>query len=253
MFWVIVCVIAILCLTGLAIFEVDKLRWKRLEKKLKLEIANLGNTDCRFQLRAEDASGGLSFQYLHNGVRLSEWFEDQGIKSSINTGEGLPAQVYASAPALSAKPASKPSSAVKGAQTAIKSSGVFASLLVAIGTLLPGSSGSKLMQTGTQITRTGTKATRIEQVAGQAASLKQDTQASVPTPTPVQAPIAAQPVIIHSGPAWAETPVIQPGKTSLIDLVIRSGWIKQNEARPFQIKSRATEKIFLPWLLKMGL
>ncbi len=233
-FWVIVCVIVILCLAGFATIGVIRLRRKRLEKSLKLEITNQGNVDCRFQLRAEDQTGGLSFQFMQNGARLSEWAEDNGAgQEPVSTNH--PSQ--ASASALKGQP----SPVTQKAQGALNVGSIFSSLLTSVGSLLPGSAGSKVMRTGTQIAQTESKAIRVQQVAGQASTLK--TRVS-PASTPVVA--RSQPAVVGPTVSWSETSAIEPGKMTVVDLKIHSGWIKQDEARPFQVKSRATGQELSP-------
>jgi hypothetical protein len=252
MHWVIILVIFILCLAGLGYIEAEKYRKKRLEKKLKLEINNLGNIDCRFQLRAEDASGGLSFQFSQNGVRLSEWSEDMAMDSGGNLPESRPVQVSSNGQVSTSSQAQQPKPVTKKARSALETGSVFGNLLVSIGSLLPGRTGSKVMHTGTQIYQTESKVSRVQQVAGDAASLKTGAKPAQVTPTSQAAP--SQPAVrVQTGPSWAETPVIQPGKTIMVDLLVCSGWIKKNEARSFQVKSRPTGKDNAPQVVEDGM
>ena len=243
-FWVIICVIFILSVAGFAMVEVSKLRRRRLEKNLKLEITNLGNVECRFQLRAEEVTGGLSFQFLQNGAKLSEWNEGSAAAAPTNQ-PASPSVPRQGTPAAR----QQPSSISQKAQGAMNTGSIFSSLLRSVGSLLPGSAGSQAMRTGTKIAQTESKAVRVQQVAGQASSIKTQVQ-----PASNRAAQATQTQLETSKPriSWSETAVIEPGKRTIIDLKVQSKWIKQNEARHFRIKSRSSDKEQSPLVVADG-
>jgi hypothetical protein len=233
-FWL--SVILILAFTALALVWAVSTRRRRLEKKLKLEISNQGNTESRFQLQAEDLTGGLDFRFLQEGSRLPE----------VILGNQAPAPT--AQPVERYQPQPQPESAAPGgAERAMGFTGAIASLLVSVGSILPGSVGSSIMRTGTQISRQQAQASRIQQVSSQAAAFGKTGGGTTAQSVPRQAPIST--AVMN---AWAETPVIQPGGTLMIDLVIHSHWVPADTSRPFLLKSRCTACEHAPLVAEDG-
>ncbi len=222
-FWL--SVILILALTVLAVLWAMRARRRRLEKRLRLEISNQGNTESRYQLQAEDLTGGLRFHFLQDGSRLPE----------LVVAGPTSAPVVHFAAATEAQPV-EPAGPSR-VERAMGFSGALASLLVSIGSILPGSLGRSLSQSGSQLSRSQSQASRIQQVSNQAAAFTQTGGQPGPRSVAVAAP---QPEPTRAVNAWAETPLVQPGGTLLIDLEILSDWAPADVSRPFLLKSRST-------------
>jgi hypothetical protein len=230
MFWFWLSVISILILTGLAIFWAVRLRKRRLERKLRLEITNDGNVQSHFQLRAEELGGQLEFRFTQGGIRLPEVLELNPAAPAVGLPVGRPTPPG---------PAGSGLTSAQKAQKTMSLSYAVASLLTSIGAILPRSLGAPLIQAGSQLNRGQAQASRIQQVSSQAATLTSPTRGGSQL---ASAPSQPQPGGGQAlGLAWVETPAVEPGQMLIVDLLVRSAWLAGDIIRSFQIKSRATE------------
>ena len=245
MFWFWFSVISILILTGLAIFWAVRLRRQRLERKLRLELSNKGNVESHFQLRVEELSGQLEFRFTYGGNRLPEVIEPARQASS---GE-QPVMVQSQS---SQKSSGGSGMNVSGkAQKTMSLSYALASILSSVGTILPRSIGSPLIQAGSKLHRGQSQVSRVQQVGNQASSLapgsrSSSTYTAAPASQPQAAAEAAQGIV------WVETPAVQPDTTLGVDLQVRSDYVAGDVIRSFQIKSRSTEGTHSRMILEDG-
>ena len=101
-----------------------------------------------------------------------------------------------------------------------------AGLLDSLGALLPRSVGTPLLRASAQIRRGQGAVRRVERVPRRAAQLKSRVAPGRPPTRPQPVPATRQgpiPPPIASAtikPGWVETPVVEPGETLAIDLLI---------------------------------
>jgi hypothetical protein len=232
---------------------------KRLPRKIyPLQIANLGNAPSRYELRAEEASAALSFQFMLDGVSLLQ------PAAPPERVDPVPLQrpQVAPAPAL---PVGAPVTRSEGQGSArqtidkARSAGqeaqgcayAIAGILSTLSYLLPGSAGRSVARVGQTIStgqgrlRQATNVpTRLARTAGQLQSqVGQLTPSGSRTRSSVGmteiGPGAGRPIdngsevvparAVSQAPAngrqtrangWAQTPFVDPGEQLSIDMLI---------------------------------
>jgi hypothetical protein len=229
MSWFWFSVIVILILAFLAFYGAVRLRRRRFEHRLRLEITNQGNVESHYQLQAEEWSGQLQFRFTSGGNRLPEVIDSTAARAGSISAQPARANGSESESSLSGK-----------AQKGMNLSYAMASLLTSLGTILPGSLGTRFYQAGSRMYSGSAQASRVQQVSSQATGLAASAKSSPPpgTSVPAQPQTAIQPEYSHF---WVETPPIQPGQMLAIDLLVRSAWTAQNAACPFKVISRSME------------
>ena len=212
----------------------------------RLELANQGNIQSRYELRAEEPSNTLEFQFMLNGA-------------------GLPQRQVAHAAELAQKaetgslasPGQKPGAIAQAARQAQGAGGAFAALLGNVGALVPGSAGARLRQASMQIGKAQYTASQMETVSNQVAGLATGKPAPPPVGTgpeagglawsaPHFAPAAT------ALPAWVQTPFVEPGGSLLLDLLINRVKAYQANAADYRVKlmSRSLEQAGAPWVVE---
>jgi hypothetical protein len=220
-------VVGIVVVTAIALVIVARLRKKRLQRELLLEISNQGNVESRYELRAEDPNGALEFQFSAGGQRLpgSE-------ASQVATTEEAGRPVSSPGPGAAA-------GARQTADRAIGLSGTIANALSSLSLILPGSSGSQLGRMATRMRSTQMKAGRVQRLPDRAT-------AAARSVTPSAKASAAQQSSTASGetPGWVQTPYLKPGEALAVALRVsfaRSAAYGQSQQWPFRVISRSAE------------
>ena len=216
-------VIIILIAIVLAILWVSSIRKRRLVSKLRVEIENQGNIDCRYQLLAEEPLGGLSFDFFQNGEPLQVV-----VKSDQKS-------VAAAQPTATTSPKRASSDSGKVDQ-AIGFSGALGNVLIGIGSLLPASIGKPILQAGNQLYQSSAKANQAQVVSQQAAELGKG-----PRPTEYPSSYQSDSIAPPTGITWAETLPVKPGEKLIVDLKIQASYFKKDMTRTVKVTSLASE------------
>jgi len=233
-FWLIIFLIVIL--TVVAVILATHQRRRRLEKKIRIELINLGNVESHYHLRAEELTGDLTFQFLQNGTRLPDVLEPVPAQS-VSASYAAPAPVKAQGgPGLGDK-----------ANKAMGISSLFATLLNTVASIFPSSGmGSSLSKSARQVNNANMQASRVQTASSQANQLSQQVKPGAPAQTqiaaqPVAAPVPAGVATTGRPTGWSESAMIPAGAILVLDLLVRSRWIARDVPHAFQIKSRAVE------------
>lgn len=240
MVWFVVAVIIIL--TAVAMVVAARLRDRRLERTVRVEITNRGNVKSSYQLRVEDPDEVLSSRFMLDGDPLP------GLASFVDDPEDPedqePAQAVPSAgggPKVPQKP-----DPMKTAAKAQEAGSGLARVLATLGSSLPRSIGAPLLKAAGQLRQGQGRVRRVQWYSGMGASLRRRVGA-VP-----REPVGMQSLRRASSQAWSETPSVRPGYTLAVDLVLRSAGSHEHQVRPFQVVSRSVSGPDAPLVIKDG-
>lgn len=231
----------VILLTVVALVAISRLRRKRVERRLRLEVTNEGNVRSRYELRAEDPVGALNFRFSIQGASL---------------GEEAKAEPTAAAPQPSPSGVGTPPTTGKGlgqaADQALGCGTAISEILLTVGTLLPSPVSRPVMRLASTLRGGEVKAARIRTLPGYAGRLKLRPSASPGSPRPPQkgstsasgerAAPAGTPAQGSQGPLWVQTPFLKPGETLALDLTVRSVRAGEGRDQPFRVISRCTEQ-----------
>jgi hypothetical protein len=238
---------AIVIASGAAIALVVILQRKKLSRTIQVEIRNLGNVQGRYELQAQDphTPAVLRFQFTLNGDELPPvvW----SAASSVTSGEPKPwtPAPAATTPSAAASAPSGSGGDASRADQALESGGIIVNILTTLGSILPRSLGSPLIQAASQMRRGQTTASRVKQLKGQTSRLAPGRQkAKAGTPPTGGSTAAAERQAMTPAPAgeesWAQTPSVEPGEVLTVDLTIRPAQSHRGQAHPFTVISRAS-------------
>jgi hypothetical protein len=252
--WVLVIAVAVVVAAAVALFVIARVRRARLQKMVRLEIANEGNVPSCYDLRAEDPQGGLQFQFALDGENLPVHGSPGGESARARRAAQESGQ-----PAPS-RPKPRTGGIQRKAGQAMQTGGVVASLLTALGALLPRSIGAPLLQKASEIRRVQAKASYAQQVPTQMAWIKSSAQRAVPAAgsrPPVAGGQQPAPVASGDGYAWARTPIVQPGEILAAELLIRSlasstAATDRNQQYAYRVVSRSAEQEGAPLVVQEG-
>jgi hypothetical protein len=248
--WIVAVVIIV---AAVAMFVIARWQKKGLQKNLRLEIRNQGNVPSHYELEAEDPDGVLAFEFRSAGVRLSEGAgsvpETRQVVRSVQKDQPPPPSASAGEPPSTAQIQQK-------AKQAMGLSKTLADLLGSIGMILPRSIGSPLLQASTQLRRGQSRVEQAERlprrVSGQAKRVK-----VVPRSTPGTASTSAQTgttsgaaAAQHAtasdtqapGQQWVQTPVVRPGESLKLDLLVKPIKARSDQLYSLSIRSRSLEQ-----------
>jgi hypothetical protein len=197
-------------------------RRKRIERRIRAEVTNLGNVSSRFQLRVENPGEAMGVVFYHNRRRLS-WIAVEG------TAPAAPALAYASAG--EAPQYQQESTAQKAAQGAGVLSSA-SSLLSGLGNILPRQLGRPFQQLGSRIYRgqmkVGVARSKVNRTMSYAPKVS---SSGSPTSTSSAASAADTSLI------WAETPPVEPGESLTLSILLRPAWSGQDQVCAFRLLS----------------
>jgi hypothetical protein len=214
------CAVLLVVWFGLALaYLAVYVRRKRIERRMRAEITNLGNVSTRFHLRVEDPGGSMQVVFFHNRKRLP-WIELEGAAPAS------PALAFAAAGEASQYPAE--TAAQKAAQGAWMLSSA-SSLLTGLGSILPPQLARPFQQVGSRINRGQMKAgvakSKLSRTKSYASRISSGRQS---------APAAG---VHEPSPVWAETPPLAPGETLTLSVLLRPEWSGQDQVCAFRLLS----------------
>jgi hypothetical protein len=239
----VISVLVVLVLAIIAVVAIARLQRRGLRKKLLLEIANQGNLRSRYDLKAEDPTSSLRFEFSLEGDTLPDG-SVVGVGRAVDTAEPQQATPSA-APASPGQAAggmaqsagdakeradqtkekaaqAKEMAQEKGKQAQDKAkkamgiSGAISETLFSLGMILPRSIGAPLLNASSRMRRTESSVARVQQTPGtlsvQAARLKATAsttkEAVAPMPQPDTVP--ALPQMPATEQAQPEMPTAPP-------------------------------------------
>jgi VWFA-related protein len=252
---------------------------RRRQRIYRLEIANLGNIDNRYALRAEDPMGALKFQFTVNGINLPQCSlvgaGSQPAPAETLTGEEA-GRMIAQGPAPSPAPAPARQGVQQAAGQAMRASSAVASTLSAIGRILPGSAGTSVQQAARPLyqaqSRVSTTTARAQSKVGQASRLtarvskeasnssstrsSRQPELAPASPRAASAPPPSSRRRLTGKPAvnriWFETPLIGSGETLAVDVHIDPLNPHKTQRYAFKVISRAIEPADSPLVAQEG-
>jgi len=239
--------------------------FRRLKGKCRtscrLEIQNLGNTPCRYQLRATDPAGALALRFAADGVNLQQQAiqvteevvesEKAEKRRGRRTGKQRSGGRRRSGEAAGMGKVRQAASGGLGLGRAI------ADILGAAAVLLPRSMGAPLKSLSGKLRRQQAAVSRVEraprQTAGRVKSLSRkvtkikpaassarvEEPAEVPTP-PQPAPATVTRTVVEM---WAKTPIVEPGESLVVDLLVAPVKLPfQTQRHPLTVTSKLIER-----------
>jgi VWFA-related protein len=248
----------------LRVFRWAKTRYQQI---FQVEILNLGNAPSRYELRAEDSSGRLGFEFFLDGVSLqrrpiaiaSAAAMTSGYAVESGGGRETSSAVRTQPTAIGAPEQEQQERLTAARQAAGKAAGAtsgLASILNRVARYLPGSAGRSARRVSGQLRRAHAQTRRAQIQTGRASSVAgrisqvqtPDTsrQAAVEPPaqetaTPVVTPEMTTDALT-TVQTWAQTPPVEPGERMIVDLVVNPGRSFKSQAYPFQLLSRSVEQ-----------
>lgn len=222
-----VAVIATVIAAILVVWRTLKMTRRSYLRAARIDLHNLGNVACRYELRAEEATGLLKFQLFLNDVALPA------------TGGVAPAPPELSA--VGDKETGKHGTVRKGPGSAIpttdgvkQSGGALADRLMSIGNFLPRSIGGPLINAGSNLRQAQYTASRAQNVADRLPLTPAGAANNAPPVPPAPTPHAAQAGAL---PVW-QTPYLEPDDALTLKLVIDPGRPRQTQQFAFRLASQ---------------
>ena len=222
--------LALLLLTTRLVWLISTVLQRRSNRSYQVELANLGNIRSRYLLQAQDALGGLTFDFLMDGRPLPPQTAPLAVAGATAQPAAEPRPVHpvvsAPGPAAVSAPAAKPAGGSRAGQAlaqaktgGAKVNGCLYSLvdiLDALGTLLPGAAGRSVRQASERIYNSQMAVQQAQRAPTQAAYtaqyLRDEVSQAVPQrsgpPAPAAQP-AAEPAEPQPAPASAR-PATRP-------------------------------------------
>lgn len=214
-------VVATLIVTALALAAIMRVQRSRVQRRVRLELINRGNVRSRYALRAESPQDGLRFAFILDGVRL------QGDEAPVTS---RPTQTQAATQPTDTKTPNKAKNQAMGLGR------LAADVLSTLGSILPRSVGSPLLQASARIRQGQATVRRVEQLPGRVTKVAPARPASAARP-------AAQVVATTSLAAgWVQTPFVEPGSSLRIELLIDPLSPYERQHRVFTVESRSLEQ-----------
>lgn len=221
---------------------------RRQVRVLPVEIRNLGNVRGRYDLRADDPDGTLSFEWRHNSAPLPHRPVVEVPSSPPPRGEA--GWGPEAGPGRSSTPPRGEvgwgPEAARGPQLqdatsgAMRTSGALASLLNTIASVLPQSAREPLRRISRQIGRGRSTVGQARMASSRAARLakraprKRPTREAAPAREVQAPPTAASP--------WSQTPFVEAGKSIVVELCVDPARPYLAQQRTFRVLSRSAEQ-----------
>jgi hypothetical protein len=272
-------IVATIIIAVIVLTIIVRAQRKKLQKRCRLEISNMGNVRSRYELQAEDATGALKLRFAHAGTNLSE---RQVLNSAETTevAEAVEVTEVAEEVVEVDKPTPTRSRVDLGrvkqtAGLANRLNDVASSVSASLGALLPGSAGARFRDMSKQMRKTRSDASRSVRVPkvklDRAQNIRSRLTGAMPTtsrrrgqvsPAKEKAlPPTAQPErritsvaqVAHSiVEHWAQTPCVEPGEVLTVDLLIDPVRPHQTQRCSFKVISRAAEQKDAPLVMEDG-
>jgi VWFA-related protein len=214
-----------------------------------VEISNQGNHRSRYELRAEDPSGALKFEFMLNDASLAHYVAADRVQTP--TPAAKPARATAGTPANGSrlKEAEKKVGQAQGAAAGV------GTWLMDLSRLLPGSAGRSARQASAQVGRVqqnvrtvSEQPGRAQRAVGRVVPMKAmgqpaaSTSAAAParTETAVIAGPAAEPAR-KAAAGWSLTPFVEPDQSLTVELLVSPARTPRSQHYPFRLLSRTAE------------
>jgi hypothetical protein len=247
---------------------------RRRQQVYHLEIFNQGNADACYALRAQDPMGALKFQFTLNGVELPRntitGNGQQPMQAEITGGQASRDGIGSSDSSTTSSPQAPLTQTQQAASQALQTSNAVASTLTTIGQLLPGSAGASIQRAARPVHQTHSRinstTARVRSKTGQISRLapSSDVRAtSQPTTFRQTSPSQARPSRGRVAPGeqafqtltetWLETPLVEPGETLPIDLLVVPVHSNHSQRYTFKVMSRVLDAPDSRWLSEEAL
>jgi hypothetical protein len=238
---IIVSGIAVAIIVAALVALILLLRWekKRYQKAYRLEISNQGNAPSRYELQAQDPSGTFEFEFALGGTNLQR----RPVSTALETLEPAPAREPVPPSAVGDAEPGRLEGAREVAGKAASAGGALASALSKLSIYLPGSAGRSARRASSQLRRGRMQTQRADRLAGRVAKAQ-------PAAAPARAAVESAPAVtgdasidrsfvIHT---WAQTPLVEPGETLAVDLLVNPIKSYQSQLYSFTLLSRSVEQ-----------
>jgi hypothetical protein len=218
-----------------------------------VEIANEGNERDGYELQVEDPSGALEFTFVLHGAKLPQ-------KNVAPPPANVPSESFPDASPPAGSKAARQSDTDSGGATGLKRwamgiASAAVALLTAVGSLLPQSIRSPVLQFASKIRTGQTSVRRVEQAPkriARAARVSKSTSSRAGSKrsakgTAVQDAGLAETEtfgVFTSLQTWARTPAVEPGSLLSVDLLIDpvDPYRPGINLYPFVVKSRSIQQ-----------
>jgi|GEM_PF-1455615 len=237
--WIVAAVAGVVLLV-----RIVRLQPVRLRKRCTLQIDNGGNVRDRYELRAEEPSGELRFEFRRGRdllpVRQVNRMIPVAVATPVAAAAGSAVPTAAAAPTAAQQPAAPSAAAAtaaKSAEQARGAAGGIAGILDTLGQLIPGSVGESLKRTaynlnikqgqaGRLTVQPKRQLDRVKNLRGQARSVAPmgavrtapHAAAATAAEVPPGAAEGARPDVRTVVETWAQTPWVEPG--AAVDLAL---------------------------------
>jgi hypothetical protein len=245
-------VVFVLAIAVLLYYFLKQVQRSKNRQVYSVKIVNEGNERDGYELQVEDPSGALGFTLVLNGAKLP-----QRNVSAAPSSDPIKPSTDAGAPSGSAatREDKSPARATGGKGAGMMGiANAIAGLLAGVGSLLPPSLRSPVMQVATKIRAGQSSVRRVQQMPRRIARV-----ARVSKPVSSSAP--RQPVsgaVVQHAPyaepeafgalagtqTWARTPSLEPGSTLTVDLLIDpvDPYWPGISLHPFVVRSRSIQQ-----------
>jgi hypothetical protein len=256
----IVITLAVVLVAALLTMLIRASQRARCQRRLPIEIRNLGNVPGRYELRADDADAALRFRWLLEGEAL----QAEPARPASGDSRPSPAQDEAlrseprgEGPVGPRKERPAPSSAAEGvdrarqgAERASRLGSVLAGALASLARIVPGAPGAWLRQASSRVRRSEYALSRAVRAPSRItsrlparargrvwarvrASFKRASVRGAAAVPAAAAPRSAAGALRvgQQGQAWSRTPPLEPGGALTVELLV-------DPLRPFQAQRR---------------
>lgn len=243
------------------------------EKLCAVELINEGNVRSRYELRAEDPSGMLKFEFMLNDTdlaqRVGEPVDAKTAAAAQPRALAAPAEKQPNATVAKAKDTWNKANALENEAVATVNTGsVISNWIVTVSYLLPGSLGESLREstagmrsTQYQVRNVVDEPGRYQRMVAAAAPPRISTNPNAPLNTGNQLPAtwsktgastsggngatALQTIVAQPRPAarsgWSLTPPVDGGGSLTVQLKVRPARFPRSQHYDFQVLSRSVD------------
>lgn len=245
------------------LFRFLKGRRKGGLKHCYLEIQNLGNAPSRYELRAETADENLTFQFALAGEPLLQRQE------TSRAGSGVAARsVTPTAPTPASDEGGYSPSGLERSTASLsfasRAADAVAEVLSAVSYFLPGEIRMTTMRMAGELRKGRQTAAIAGRLPGNLGRLATNVRGEKEMPKRSQQRAAAPAVgngLGNGSPAvmqaegsyaktWAQTPVVEPGETLVLDLFVEAIRPNASNVYPFQLVSKSVEQEGAPLVVE---
>jgi hypothetical protein len=248
--------IGVVFVLAFAVLLYDFLRQAQRSKRRQvysLKIVNEGNERDGYELQVEDPSSALEFTLVLNGAKLPQ--KNVPIApASVPVEPSIGAEPPPPSPTTTREDKS-PARATRGKGGMMGVANAIAGLLTGVGSLLPPSLRSPVVQVATKIRKGQSSVRRVQQMPKRIARATRVSKPASPSSAPRQPTSDAVVQDAHYAETeafgalagtqtWARTPFLEPGSTLTVDLLIDpvDPYRPGISFYPFVVKSRSIQQ-----------